>query len=374
MTKYVLIDGKKKRNLDEKELLNFTFDNLTEQLSSSLLNEYYKLEKNIIFSNYGNYFKRRSKINYKCSEEGCSNQPILSHSISKNSVLKNIANKGEVYSPTITNTSISMKRVGIETQASVFPGFCKHHDEKLFSELDKPNLAKYSRVFFDQLAYRTIKREIYCLKRNLSFAELMLDKLQLVLKESKNNTLNKFNSLQTSDYRISNFNSDKCSLQDRFDKIKNIKDKNLCDLNSFLNFYNNQGPYNVSYAKVDLTLPVAFAGFTKFYSKNRFVYLLIYCLPYKTHTLFCHINAKVNNEIIEKDLLSQYDLEDSDSLLNFLELLSVKGTDNIFFDINYWDSLNEVVKNKFIRDFSNFNSSDLRKRINYSFLKWNYDK
>lgn len=81
---------------------------------------------------------KNRKKSARCIFTGCEKHSIGSHSISKNSHIKNIAENGEVMSfcpiRQGENKELLLKKVGIN-QASVFHGFCKEHDQ-LFQGID----------------------------------------------------------------------------------------------------------------------------------------------------------------------------------------------------------------------------------------------
>ena len=373
MKKFTLLSKNEKKVLNENEMMNFVFEKLANHLYTNIESKYDKLRKDVLFSKYGNYYKKRSQVNHKCYEAGCNKPPIFSHSISKNAVLKNIASNGLVYTPSVTVDGIIMDSVGIETQASVFPGFCKNHDENLFSELDRTNNIEYTSTYFDQLTYRTIIREIYCLERNIRFSELMMKDLKKGFQTTKKDVIDRHNStIFSSKYKILDWKDSRYSINDQIESIKTVQEKNTNILAALIDFYQNQGPYLVTFSKIKYTLPVAISGFTNFISNKKKIHLIINCLPYEKHTLFSFVTTTKDRNLIKNELLSDYDLSDSDSLLKLIEIFSVKGTDNIFFDIKYWDKLDKSIVNKFIQDFSDFKSSDPRDRIDYSFLQWDY--
>ena len=373
MKKYVLLSKNEKKILGEDEMMNFVFEKLANHFYTNIESKYEKLGKDVLFSNYGNYYKKRSQVIRKCYEAGCNKPPIFSHSISKNAVLKNIALNGLVYTPSVTVDGIIMDTVGIETQASVFPGFCETHDENLFSELDRTNNIEYTTTYFDQLTYRTIMREIYCLERNIRFSEILMKDLKKGFQDTKKDVIDLHNnSIFSLKYNIIDWKDSRYSINDQIELIKTIQDKDTNILAALIDFYQNQGPYLITFSKINYTLPVAISGFTNFISNKKKIHLIINCLPYKNHTLFSFVTTTKDSDLIKKELLSDYDLSDSDSLLKLIEVFSVKSTDNIFFDIKYWDKLNKSIVNKFIQDFSDFESSDPRDGIDYSFLQWDY--
>lgn len=350
-------------------------DSLSEFVYNNIDDNYRNKKRNTVFSKYGLYYGKRPLSIDNCLVIGCQNTPIYSHSISKNSVLSNISYKGKVYSPSINNDRmrIEMMPVGIEKQASVFPGFCNDHDSSLFKILDNTTFQDNSTVFFESLIYRTISREFYMLKRNLEYTEFVIENIEKDFETSKTDILNKYNSIlsetkiQINDWEDSRFSY----LRDkRFANNKLNQDQTR--LNNLYKFIENCNSPIGLVTVVERNLPVAFSGFTHFI-ENKYQYsMVINCLPYKDKTIFSIFYNIEDQDIIERKLISKYDLNDENSLLKFIETLVIKGTDNLFIDIIYWDSLEIFMKEKIMKDYANFEDSDPRNEIDYSFLKWDY--
>jgi len=155
-----------------------SFTELSNYFVTNIEVGYEKMKQHRINANKGKYYSKRPNIIGRCREIDCNNPAIYSHSISKKAVLKNLASNGFVYTPSIVKDGIIMDSIGIKTQASVFPGFCKSHDAEFFSELDKTDNCEYSVKFFQQLVYRTVTREIFVKERSIRYSECMLDELE----------------------------------------------------------------------------------------------------------------------------------------------------------------------------------------------------
>ncbi|EWH10106.1 hypothetical protein KLA_16947 [Cellulophaga geojensis KL-A] len=357
------------QNPEEEDLF---FKILEAEISKKVEKSNNKKTTKNIFDNYSKFFAKRPKISLNCKAKDCELSAIQSHSISKNAVLNNISIKGKVYTPLVEKSTIKMGKVGVESQASVFPFLCNLHDTKYFSELDKLNLDFYSNVFFEQLISRTLSKEIYNRERNLSITEEVLSKLNLDFEQTKQSFIENFNkkgilsSAKVTDIKDSRFSYLKYK-KELEEKLKSDQWK----LAKTVNYYKSN-PNIIKFFQIEKTLPVAFSGITNFYENNLEVHLIINCLPYKNETLLILAYNEKDEPIIEKELFSKYDLENNDSLLNFIEVISVNGTDNIFFDIKYWDNLPEETQKKYIKDFSNFTETDPRNELTYSFLEWDY--
>lgn len=291
-----------------------------------------------------------------------------------NQLYENIASDGLVYMPTIKNGNIIMDSVGIENQASVFPCFCNYHDTKFFSLLDKTEKSDYSMDFFEQLIHRTIFREFYIIERNIEMANIVLNDIETGFQNMKSTTISHFNDIidLVEKIKIKDWKDSRFSYSENKKQIEEqiIFDKSC--YNRLMDFYSNQKPDRVTVAIIDSTLPVAFSGLAKFYINKRQFNIVINCLPYKNHTVFSVANSAKDDAYIKSEIFSKYDLENNDSLLKLIETLAVNGTDNVFFDKKYWDNIDNTISQRYIEEFSNFENTDPRNKIGFSFLKWDY--
>ena len=118
----------------------------------------------------------------RCS---CSGDTIGSHSIARQALLKKIAENGEVYvweqnpakmyyrDTNSTDSRIELTKWGIK-KASVFPGFCKNHDDLLFNRIDYP-IVLFDKEVLLQMHYRAVSYEYIHKKTSTKFLEYALD-------------------------------------------------------------------------------------------------------------------------------------------------------------------------------------------------------
>lgn len=98
--------------------------------------------------------------------QDCSTKIIKAHTISKSSNLKKIATNGHVYNfeknilkLDKNNGTFPIEKIGIN-KASIFHGFCSKHDKELFSNIeDREMMFSDKQIFL--LAYRAIANELY---------------------------------------------------------------------------------------------------------------------------------------------------------------------------------------------------------------------
>ena len=98
--------------------------------------------------------------------ENCHGDIIKAHSVQKSGSLRKIAENGHVLTPVIDfySNKFNMQKIGIN-KASTFTGFCKFHDNELFSPIeDRPLELIRHHAFL--IAYRCLSKELYNKRRN----------------------------------------------------------------------------------------------------------------------------------------------------------------------------------------------------------------
>jgi len=99
-------------------------------------------------------------------EDSCSKRIARAHSISKSASLREIAQRGHVLTGNSglmalkkNKNKAGLREIGI-ADASVFTGFCTHHDTQVFVPLEtKQFVSSLEQLFL--LAYRPVARELY---------------------------------------------------------------------------------------------------------------------------------------------------------------------------------------------------------------------
>lgn len=124
-----------------------------------------EFKKKLAVSRYSelvNQVLRTAKLCIK-SDPNCTKDIIRAHSIQNNGILKQISQNGLVlaldamttvpvlYEPDVSLIKISRKK------ATVFPGFCNHHDTKIFAPIEvQPYIGSYEQHFL--YAYRSFAK------------------------------------------------------------------------------------------------------------------------------------------------------------------------------------------------------------------------
>lgn len=100
----------------------------------------------------------------------CSNSIIKAHSISKKNSLESISTNKHVYGMKLDFSGMTFSKLGINN-ASTFTGFCKKHDEFLFSSFEKNDFEKSFKQLFD-LCYRAICIEYNSMQSVINLLQL----------------------------------------------------------------------------------------------------------------------------------------------------------------------------------------------------------
>jgi len=127
-------------------------------------------------------FRKRFKTAVPCImsiHDGCANQPINSHTISRAS-LKIIAKNGHVITPLMVpteNQSVPATRFLLKgvRYASSFPGFCHKHDSEIFKPIDTPNL-EATEANIKLLYMRCLSHELFKKYQNYEFQKYLIAK------------------------------------------------------------------------------------------------------------------------------------------------------------------------------------------------------
>ena len=370
MKKYTLFNNDGQKEMDEEELAHWFFFTRTEHFLKNIENDFNRKRQGITHKLIGKVSKRHPKKQHRCLCKGCKRTPIYSHSISEKSVLANIAYNGFVYMPSIDKGI--MTRISI-SEASVFPGFCYHHDNDLFQKLDDVNNIDFDNDFFTQLETRTLSYEISQIKRKIISLEDLLENLSLQYETSTSSFFQQFNNEFYS--KTVSYTGFSCS-ESSINKIKptileKIENEKGCLL--FLNqeFLNNDNVIGQGVV-IEEIMPIAFSGLCSIQLEDHVASILINCLPYKTQTIVSLLFSERDADSIQS-FLSAFDLTDENSLLRLIETLAVRGTRNLFFNIDYWNSLETHIQNMFLCDFKNIEKSCINEAIDYSFLTCNWN-
>ena len=115
--------------------------------------------------------------NDECNNESKkSNKAIDSHLVSKGANLKPIAKNGKVRAVGVNHKNplnSKIKETAIK-KATTFPGFCKYHDNLLFSALEIKKIEHYTREHAFLLCLRVVAYKKYCSEKRYKEANFVL--------------------------------------------------------------------------------------------------------------------------------------------------------------------------------------------------------
>jgi hypothetical protein len=105
------------------------------------------------------------------ADSDCSSQIIKAHSIQKNRILSNLSDNGHIlmFQSSIEYAGLNWKpsEIGLH-KATVFTGFCKNHDQKIFEPIDIYEFQSYNEEQEFLFAYKALAKEQHT---NLSLFE-----------------------------------------------------------------------------------------------------------------------------------------------------------------------------------------------------------
>lgn len=286
------------------------------------------------------------KCYHSMYENNCSKEIISSHSISKSSSLKKIAEGGHIYNHKLNfynffdfNNSnpihiIEPKKVGIN-EASTFYGFCKDHDNKLFKDIDIENININEKTAF-LLGYRGFVREYY-------FKELHAIEM---------NKLRDF--IKIPDYLKPYFNQ----VNETFVASKKYLNKII---NKYFNIFKSEDYSSVKYLafKFSNVPDILFAGAAPILYDfegnnlendiNNLENITINAVAYDNGGIIIFQwfdGEQVNKKFIDS-LIKIYN-KDKNNICNILVQFIFIYIENIFIRISWWDNLDVDLKNKLI--------------------------
>lgn len=321
------------------------------------------------------------KCYHSIYENNCDKEIISSHSISKSSSLKKIAEGGHIYNHKLNfynffdlNNSnpihiIEPQKVGIN-EASTFYGFCKYHDNKIFEDIDVKDIHINKRTAF-LLGYRAFVREYYTKELAIKEQEKFLEGFGiLTAEESFPKELN--------NYSLSNFienmidKEHKGSLEDFIKKsfiheiinnnhfLKDLK-KSVEDcekvINKYFNIFESKDYTSVKYLAFKFSnIPdILFAGAAPIRYDfegnnlendiNNLENITINAVAYDNGGIIIFQwfdDEQVNKKFIDS-LIKIYN-KDKNNICNILVQFIFVYIENIFIRISWWDNLEENLK------------------------------
>lgn len=348
-----------KKDINE---IQIAIDELTNNLVKEKFNiqdfdSYSKILKKRFFENQSMYETSRF-----CSFPGCKNLSInRSHSIPKSVVLRNIADNGHLYKPSVDiknpmNACI-MEKIGIQ-HASVFPGYCTTH-EQLFNSFEKDGdidstknaLLQTYRDICRERVHREIEKEINNAMKN-EYTNILNNEsqnfLMTNLKKTDSNVKVTSITIDNADYvqkLINDINSD---LTEQIETLKKAEESLLNTL-----YLGNDEVFG-GVTSIDISLPIALCGYAsvgyrldKSIEDNTAI-MFLNVIPLKDKTSIVYIAENKYKIIFEKYF--DFAFQDPIHLLNAIESFMIYGSDHWFIRPSYWDSFPKEKQTKILTD------------------------
>jgi len=136
-------------------------------------------EQSIEFNQLLNFERNLGhKKNFKCKYRGCKQHSINSHELSKSQILEKLSDSKSKVFCLIEHCSDNSLRYKMESKhikgVTTFPGYCKDHDESLFSSIEN-TFTKLDSEHVHKQAARTTRKQIYSLELHV---RILLKKLK----------------------------------------------------------------------------------------------------------------------------------------------------------------------------------------------------
>ncbi|WP_416045845.1 hypothetical protein [Priestia megaterium] len=334
------------------------------------------------------WYKSKNEIDehHFCMFPDCNQKAIKrSHTIQAEGPLNCVAENRHVLQPVFRDGFIILEKQGLEKKASVFPGYCKQH-EKVF-EFEK-NKKLTSKKDYKLQIFRTICKEIYIVKRNLSLDRNRLNsyiKMQNKIFSEKILEKMHLKALNTEEFKVSKVETEEIQWIQR---SLNSEEKHLELLESFyknsINDLESKDSENLEYLvfrNEEIQLPVCLAGVAIAggrrvgEKKYRNVPLILNVLPYDGGTDLVIATFKDNKDMV--DAYTQQYFQNMNTHLEFLSIVEtwmINGVDFWFLKPSIWENKDLKKQKNIIKKmnqlkygiFTPYNGSifdDLRKQI-----------
>lgn len=368
----------KQRNLIKiKKVVDQVFNDFNEDHNIILKNEN-ELKK--LTYNFMNKKIKRWKNSHKCLFVKCNKSSIKkSHVIPKEGCLRNISEKGHVFTPEFNvKENLIMKKVGINN-ASTFPGFCKEHENK-FNIYEKKGLLNKPYHFKLQI-YRTICREYFVKKFHLNdavdskekYIDLRNERIKKLIKKKLGKNFLKNNEFKLTNTEFENSDYREEYLKNKIKELENEKDffeeKYYKPMSKDIINKNESEIFRAIVLDVDIIIPVALAGraniILKSKKKSCDFNIIINVLPSENKT-YIVLATKEENEDELEIYLSKYN--NNISIINMIETWMIYHSDHWFIKPSVWENIKEDKQNKILQDIFDV---DKEVKVEYEYTIFN---
>ena len=265
----------------------------------------------------------------QCLYPGCKNKDIIkSHALQNNGIISKLSENNQVCMPIISRgtTAPLDKRFGKElgligkNKATTFTGFCKEHDDKLFSRIEKKEWIPDGPSLF-LFTYRTICSELQTKQELVKRIDYIRDKKFI--------NVNKLPSYERKDYQLYKLAiSDLLRVKTKFDfylknknteipiagTVWNMPKANFAISGYYIPYYDFDGKLlNNRFGKIDYPI-------------------FVNILPYRNMTLVLLIVYKEDYEEIYRDDFKKIESLSLTQKEIFLTNVSIKSSDNLIIN------------------------------------------
>jgi len=288
----------------------------------------------------GKVQKKLGKLSFSCIYPECGQPAILSHSQQREGQLRAIAREGLVYAfkrnpwyhlkqVVSGGSELTLSLVGIR-EASRFPGFCSHHDHKIFRPIEVETLEPDSDRQSSLLFLRAMSFE-YAQKRK---AALMLNDLLFELGRDADPQWHNSTRIWTQGVELYLVREIPFIFEQLFDMITSENYKNL----------------HTSWVRVHRRLPLSISTcicprlneyYDKWSTDTPQPTVVLSIVPSEGHTdIVCSWLDYSNDDAkwIEEQMGSTNGLE------RIVNLLGIAESEDVCFNPDFWDSQSEELK------------------------------
>lgn len=300
--------------------------------------------ENIVSVDFKNFYEDLCSANKKFKHD-CKGTVINAHTISNSNNLKPIMNNKsnvayiDFYHPLSKNNGVFIKEIS-QKKASVFKGFCQHHDKFLFEEIDNGLYAENNNSIFWNY-YRQIAFELYKSKALYNYNKTINDFLFPAKKvfQAEFQHVNRQTKIKSLDIKDKQYHFDKIS--------KNINTDYSLKENLFFKSYfvlDKPLPFNVSSAWHPLTdyNGETIISVSEYFSNKRFNYVFFTVLYNKHHNPIVLLSCLKEDRKLIKYIKSLYF---SKNIVKKIFKL-IFSFDNLYFNFDFIN--NHKNKNKIL--------------------------
>lgn len=288
------------------------------------------------------------KKTQRCSYPGCFRTSIRnSHTIPKGT-LAEIAEDGHVEYPrySFTTSSIILKSIGLN-DASVFPGYCKTHEQAFGSFERTKSISRTSDLLLQ--VQRTASRELLRLKHNVSIMKEYADKYEHVVTERLTALFRERWAAEIKEYptvseNLHIYQNSQHPLRQHVASIDLLQKRVLSFLEEKLNpllRFENPSPKRIESAMhlseltLPMKLPIALSGTAEYPVQvglkgkdTGFYFLTVLPRQNSTHLIFAA--PKIFSKLVDYDLARFYDAKNPGTLADYVEYFLIAHTDHWF--------------------------------------------